>query len=126
MLTLLDIKHLIHNRPLWTIQRRRRRNKRLHPIHTHNGKKLEKYQNKITLYKETSIQAVTHFDDNLLDFIYIDGDHTYKSVSKELELYYPKVKSRGVMGGHDFFSRFSKCNPSSFRLYKKTTPETTD
>jgi hypothetical protein len=42
------------------------------------------------------------FDDNFFDFIYLDGDHTYETVSKELELYWPKVKQGGVFGGHDF------------------------
>lgn len=37
-----------------------------------------------------------------LDFIYIDGDHSYEAVIQDIELYYPKVKSGGIIGGHDF------------------------
>lgn len=42
-----------------------------------------------------------HIPDNL-DFIYIDGDHSYEGVKKDIELYWPKVRKGGVFGGHDF------------------------
>ena len=37
-----------------------------------------------------------------LDFVYIDGNHDYPYVKKDLELYYPKIKKHGVIGGHNF------------------------
>lgn len=39
---------------------------------------------------------------NYLDFIYIDGNHTYPFIKRDLENYYPKVREGGVFGGHDF------------------------
>jgi hypothetical protein len=39
---------------------------------------------------------------NNLDFLYIDGNHFYEFVKKDLENYVPKVKQGGVIGGHDF------------------------
>jgi hypothetical protein len=38
----------------------------------------------------------------IVDFVYIDGNHKYDYVKRDLELYYPLVKSSGVIGGHDF------------------------
>jgi hypothetical protein len=35
--------------------------------------------------------------------IYIDGDHTYKSVMSDLESYYPLLNENGVLFGHDIF-----------------------
>jgi len=52
------------------------------------------------IYK-SSEEAVKEIPDNL-DFIYIDGNHTYPFIKKDLSLYYPKVKPGGVFGGHDF------------------------
>ena len=106
MLTLLNIKHLYLIDPYGKYKDGDGETRDYTQYIPIMEKKLEKYQNKITLYRETSIHAVTHFEDNSLDFIYIDGDHTYQNVSKELELYYPKVKSQGVMGGHDFSADF--------------------
>ena len=37
-----------------------------------------------------------------LDFVYIDGNHSYEWVKKDIAAYYPLVKSGGVIGGHDF------------------------
>jgi len=48
----------------------------------------------------TSEDAVDHIPDNL-DMVYIDGNHAYEYVKKDIELYYPKVKAGGIIGGHD-------------------------
>lgn len=37
-----------------------------------------------------------------VDFVYIDGNHNYENVKQDIELYYDKVKSGGIIGGHDF------------------------
>jgi len=41
-----------------------------------------------------------------IDFCYIDGNHSYDYVKKDIENYYSKVKSGGVIGGHDFSANF--------------------
>ncbi len=38
----------------------------------------------------------------LLDFVYIDGDHSFESVTSDMINYWKKIKKGGVMGGHDF------------------------
>jgi len=38
---------------------------------------------------------------NELDYAYIDGDHSVKSVVKDIDTWYPKVKINGLIGGHD-------------------------
>ncbi|HVO28645.1 MAG TPA: class I SAM-dependent methyltransferase [Candidatus Paceibacterota bacterium] len=40
-------------------------------------------------------------DDNPLDFLFIDGDHTYEGVKKDFELYSPLVRKGGVIAFHD-------------------------
>lgn len=40
---------------------------------------------------------VNKFNDNSIDAIYIDGDHSYEGVKSDLELYYPKVKKNGLI-----------------------------
>lgn len=64
-------------------------------------KLLSKFENKIKFIRKTSEEAVSLIPNNL-DFIYIDGNHDYEFVKKDIELYYPKVKSGGVIGGDDF------------------------
>jgi hypothetical protein len=42
------------------------------------------------------------FDDASVDFVYIDGNHTYQYVKDDLINYLPKIKNGGFIGGHDF------------------------
>ena len=49
----------------------------------------------------TSDKAVNNIPDSL-DFVYIDANHNYEFVKNDIELYYPKVRIGGVLGGHDF------------------------
>ena len=41
-----------------------------------------------------------------LDFVYIDGNHNYDKVKKDIELYFPKIHKDGVIGGHDFSTKY--------------------
>jgi predicted O-methyltransferase YrrM len=36
-----------------------------------------------------------------LDFVFIDGDHSYKGVKRDFEIYSPLVKKGGIVGFHD-------------------------
>lgn len=66
---------------------------------------LKRWQDKVTVLYGDSIELViADRVPDVLDFCYIDTAHTYETTRKEIELYYPKVKSGGVFGGHDFCS----------------------
>lgn len=55
--------------------------------------------------KMTSTEAINEFPDASLDFVYIDGLHTYEGVLKDIVLWRPKVKPNCFLGGHDYNSR---------------------
>jgi hypothetical protein len=59
-----------------------------------------RYFNNITLHQGFSYDLVNNFEDKYFDFIYIDGNHEYEEVKKDIELYLPKTKQ--IMGGHDY------------------------
>jgi hypothetical protein len=40
--------------------------------------------------------------DDYFDFVYIDADHTFQAVSKDLHLSRFKVKKDGIIAGHDY------------------------
>jgi hypothetical protein len=55
----------------------------------------------VIFIRKNSINAAKEI--NLpLDFIYIDGNHEYDFVQKDIETYYPLIKQGGVIGGHDY------------------------
>lgn len=41
-----------------------------------------------------------------IDFLYIDGDHSYEGVKKDIKMWFPKVKSGGLIGGDDYGGGF--------------------
>ena len=53
-----------------------------------------RYFDNIIHHRDFSYNVVNKFEDNSIDFIYIDADHTYESVKQDLELYLPKLKKR--------------------------------
>lgn len=61
-----------------------------------------RFFNNIEHIKNFSYNVVDMFDDDSIDFIYIDGRHDYESVKLDLELYLPKLKNGGIIGGHDY------------------------
>jgi len=63
--------------------------------------KLRKYKDKIKWIKTTSVKAVVKFENESLDFAYIDANHDYKFTLEDTELWTPKVKQGGIVGGHD-------------------------
>lgn len=56
----------------------------------------------VTHIKKLSMDAVNDFKDNSLDFVYIDGNHGFRYVAEDVWEWHRKVKSGGVVSGHDY------------------------
>ena len=68
---------------------------------------VKKYPTRIAKVKQSTHDAYQRFKNNTLDFVYIDALHTREAVKKDLELWLPKIKVNGFVGGHDY-------NPTQF------------
>jgi len=51
-----------------------------------------------------SRDAVQLYADESLDFVFIDANHAYAWVLRDLQLWFPKVKPGGYFAGHDYTS----------------------
>ncbi len=49
----------------------------------------------------TSHEVRNLLNGDFVDFLFIDGDHTYQGVKKDFEMYAPLVKSGGIIAFHD-------------------------
>lgn len=56
----------------------------------------------VEIHRKTGIAFLNSCQDASLDWIYIDGDHSYENLSRELRLAVSKVKAGGIIAGHDF------------------------
>jgi hypothetical protein len=72
----------------------------LYDIFTENMKPLDKYYKKI---RNNSIEASNQFEDNSLDFVFIDASHEYEDVKKDIQTWLPKIKKNGILAGHDYY-----------------------
>jgi hypothetical protein len=60
------------------------------------------FEDRAIMVRATSEIAADMFNDNSLDFVYIDANHAYDYVVQDIELWYPKVKKGGFICGHDY------------------------
>ena len=63
--------------------------------------KLDKYG--ATFFRKSSLEALHDIPDDSLDFVYIDGDHAFDFVMVDLIGWSHKVKSGGIISGHDYY-----------------------
>ena len=61
-----------------------------------------RYFDNIKVYPTYSYKVPHKFEDASLDFIYMDAEHDYDSISRDLDLYLPKLKPNGIIAGHDY------------------------
>jgi len=56
---------------------------------------------RVTILRMESLAAAKLFDREL-DFVYIDGDHSYEAVLSDIKAWLPKIKHPGLIAGHDY------------------------
>jgi Methyltransferase domain len=78
-------------------------------LETFNGEDLYKYvaerfskEESVEILRQLTTKALKKFPDNYFDMIYIDADHTYKAVVKDLKWAHKKIKNGGFIMGHDY------------------------
>lgn len=60
----------------------------------------KQFQNKIITLRGKSYDIGKNFSQNI-DFLFIDGDHSYDGVKKDIEIWLPKLRSNGILMMHD-------------------------
>ena len=63
---------------------------------------IEPVKHIITPKRGDSVEIAKTYTDKSLDFVFIDGDHRYKFVKADILAWLPKVKSGGILAGHDY------------------------
>ncbi len=64
--------------------------------------RLDAFGQRSVLLRKTSALAAQLFEDNQLDFVYIDANHSYQHVKEDLHIWYNKIRPGGIIAGDDY------------------------
>jgi GR25 family glycosyltransferase involved in LPS biosynthesis len=67
-----------------------------------------RFNGNVSIHRQLSFEFLRALPDNSLDAVYIDADHSYEGVKKDLELSLYKVKKYGLIMGHDYEMNMKK------------------
>jgi|GEM_PF-356154 len=58
---------------------------------------------RVHIHRQYSYKAAAGFEEGYFDFVYIDGNHHYEFVLRDLQDFASRLKPGGLLFGHDFF-----------------------
>jgi len=87
----------------------------LYRITTQHNIKFCGQSDKIKIIEKTAKDAVDQFEDDSLDFIFIDSHNTPQDLYEEMTRWYPKIKVGGIFAGHDVHYETIKNVVDTFR-----------
>ena len=64
---------------------------------------LEREDGRVVLHRTFSHDALSQFEDESLDWVYIDGNHSYQGITCDMQWHF-KVKRGGIVAGHDYYN----------------------
>lgn len=59
----------------------------------------------ITLHVMRSVDFAKKYPQKRYQYIYVDGDHSYRGVKRDYELFWPRLEQQGFMALHDVVAR---------------------
>lgn len=66
--------------------------------------RLATFGNKSIILKGISFKVAALIPDNTCGLVYLDGDHSYEGVKKDIQYYWPKLVDGGILAGHDYLN----------------------
>jgi len=78
----------------------------------------------VEFIRKTSMEAVKDFEDEGLDFVFIDGNHSFEYVVEDIAQWSKKVKKGGIIAGHDYWNSIDRAGwPDGSKLENGTPKE---
>ena len=70
-----------------------------------------------------SLEAAKQFEDESLDFVFIDASHDYENVKADILAWLPKIKKTGILAGHDYEGEVKQAVDEIFTSFKISGPD---
>lgn len=69
------------------------------------------YKAKLQVHRADSVEVLNKYTDGSLGFVFLDGNHSYEHVLQEISIARTKIRSGGILAGHDFYPEFPPDRP---------------
>lgn len=70
-------------------------------LYERTGQRLGTFGDRVQQIRLDSVDAAQTIDEQL-DFVYIDGDHSYEGIRADLQAWFPLIREGGIIAGHDY------------------------
>ena len=85
--------------------------------------KTETYKNfinkkNVLILDQSSSDVASMYKNNYFDYIYLDAEHSYHAVTNDLNIWYPKLKNKGILFGDDYYWREPDNSMSLHKAYQ--------
>lgn len=68
--------------------------------------RLKRFGERSIVIKDLSVNAAKKFENNSLDFIYLDASHRFTGFTLDIVYWWDKLKWGGILSGHDYWRRY--------------------
>lgn len=75
-------------------------------------------RDRITVHEMISWQAADFYEDNSVDFCYVDAGHDYESVTKDLQSWWPKIRRGSYFAGDDYTKGYPGLQQAVWDFFK--------
>lgn len=86
--------------------------------------RLKSFEGRFEIIRKHSPEAADEFEDDSLDFVYVDGNHSYQGAKADIRGWWRKVAPGGLLMGHDYFDAIPHPSDTTYTAYGylKETP----
>jgi len=60
------------------------------------------FPNRVRIMRMDSVDGAKMIEDESLDFVFIDDDHSFEGATRSINAWYLKVRKGGIVAGHDY------------------------
>ena len=62
----------------------------------------DNFSNRSVFFERDSVEVAQFLANGMFDLVFVDADHTYDAVVRDLRAWAPKVRPGGIFAGHDY------------------------
>lgn len=78
------------------------RQRKLNRFYDETVAALKPFGSRARIMRQFSQDALQYFDDNSMDFVYIDANHKFVEITNDIFNWSKKVRPGGIISGHDY------------------------